>query len=183
MLDGSISRLLAIVLLVAVSAGFSGCGGGKSERTPDNRLIVLGRSIGGIRLDEPREAVEKAFGPGSSTRRGLVSYFGGRLVVDYWFHDQLTARVESLETGWSGFHTRSGVHVGSLRKALNTLHVDCSDGRCGSRRQVAQTHRGPGSRCDTARSPRSTSLTANPAEPRELPSQAPFVSTGPGEVL
>lgn len=130
-LDGLMSRLLAMVLFVAVSAGFSGCGGGKPERTPDNRLIVLGHSIGDIRLNEPREAVEKAFGPGSSTRRGLVSYFGGRLVVDYWFHDRLTARVESLETGWSGFRTRSGVHVGSMRKALNTLHVDCSDGSCG----------------------------------------------------
>jgi hypothetical protein len=120
-----------VVLLVAATAGLSGCGGSTPQRTPENRLIVLGRSIGGIRLDEPRESVEKAFGLGSSTRRGLVSYFGGRLLVDYWFHDQLTARVESLETGWGGFHTRSGVHVGSTRQALEALHVACSDGRCG----------------------------------------------------
>jgi hypothetical protein len=55
------------------------------------------------------EAVEKALGPGKSTERGVVSYFGGRLQVDYWFHDQLTTRVEALETKWGGFHTRSGV--------------------------------------------------------------------------
>jgi hypothetical protein len=96
----------------------------------ENRLIVLGHSIGGIRLDEPRRDVENALGHGSSRGRGLVWYFGGRLLVDYWFHDGLTTRVESLETSWDGFHTRSGVHVGSSRQELRALHVTCGDGRC-----------------------------------------------------
>jgi len=156
-------HLAAMALLVAASAGFAGCGGTTSQRTPENRLIVLGRSIGGIRLDEPRASVEKAFGQGSSRRRGLVSYFGGRLLVDSWFHDQLTTRVESLKTSWRGFHTRSGVHVGSTREALGALHVACATVDAVRRGDAGQMHRGPASRCDTAKSPRSMCPTADPA--------------------
>ena len=124
-------RLSAMALLAVASTGFSGCGGsGSQQRMPENRLIVLDHSIGGIRLDEPRRSVEKAFGRGRSRRRGLVSYFGGRLLVNYWFHDQLTTRVEGLETRWGGFHTRSGVHVGSTRHELRALQVACRDVRC-----------------------------------------------------
>jgi hypothetical protein len=100
------------------------------QRTPQNRLIVPGESIAGIRLGEPRKVVEKAFGPGRSTRRGVVWYFEGRLRVDYWFHDQLTPWVGGLQTKWAGFHTRSGVHVGSSREQLRALHVACRDGTC-----------------------------------------------------
>jgi hypothetical protein len=125
-------RAASMALLAVASAGFSGCGGsGSQQHAPTNRLIVLGDSIGGIRLDEPRRSVEKALGPGTSSRPGLVSYFGGRLVVDYWFHDELTRRVESLETRWSGFHTRTGVHVGSSQQELRVLNVSCSGGKCG----------------------------------------------------
>jgi hypothetical protein len=120
-----------MALLAVASAAFFGCGGsGSQQRTPQNRLIVLGHSIGGIRLGEPRRSVEKAFGPGRSRRRGLVWYFGGRVLVDYWFHDQLTSRVEEVETRWGGFHTRSGVHIGSSRQALRALHVTCGDREC-----------------------------------------------------
>lgn len=97
---------------------------------PESRLIVLGHSIGGIRLGEPRRNVEEALGRGRSRRRGLVGYFGGRLLVDYWLHDGLTNRVEGLETRWAGFHTRSGVHVGSSQQELRALHVTCGDGEC-----------------------------------------------------
>src|SRR5204863_911740 len=69
-------------------------------------------------------------GHGTLRRRGLVSYFGGRLQVDYWFHDRLTTRVAGLETSWGRFHTRSGVHVGTSRQALRALHVICGDGEC-----------------------------------------------------
>src|SRR5438477_5791609 len=87
-----------------------------SSTQAKNRLIVPGDSIAGISLGEPRKRVEKVFGHYKSKRRGLVWYFGGRLRVDYWFHDGLTTRVEGLETRWGGFHTRSGVHVGSSRQ-------------------------------------------------------------------
>ena len=124
-------RVAALALLAIAPAAFSGCGGsGSAQRTPQNQLIVLGDSIGGVRLGEPRRSVEKALGRGRSARRGLVWYFGGRLLVDYWFHDQLTTRVEALETRWSGFHTRSGVHVGSNRQELRALEVTCRDGEC-----------------------------------------------------
>ena len=94
------------------------------------RLIVLGHSIAGIRLGEPRNSVESAFGHGESRRRGLVAYFGARLQVNYWFHDRLTRRVGGLETRWRGFRTRSGVHVGTSREALRSLHVTCGDSEC-----------------------------------------------------
>jgi hypothetical protein len=106
---------------------------GTAASSPGNAgrgLIVLGSSIGGIRLDEPRTNVERAFGAGRSIRRGLVSYFGGHLLVNYWFHDGLYKWVEYLETRWSGYRTRSGVHVGSSRRELRPLYVTCATGNC-----------------------------------------------------
>ncbi|MGZ6662991.1 MAG: hypothetical protein ACXVHL_37375 [Solirubrobacteraceae bacterium] len=121
----------ALALLAIAPAAFCACGERSSQQqTPQNQLIVLDDSIGGIRLDEPRKRVERELGRGTLKRPGLVSYFGGRLLVDYWFHDGLTTRVEGLETRWAGFHTRSGVRVGSSRQELRALHVTCSDGRC-----------------------------------------------------
>jgi hypothetical protein len=98
---------------------------------PGRGLIVLGSSVDGIRLGESRTNVEKAFGVGRSIRRGLISYFGGHLIVDYWFHDGLYKQVEYLETRWSGYRTRSGVHVGSSRRELRPLYVTCAKGNCG----------------------------------------------------
>jgi hypothetical protein len=97
---------------------------------PARGLIVLGSSIDGIRLDESRTDVEKAFGVGRSRQRGLVSYFGGHVIVNYWFHDGLYKRVEYLETRWHGYRTRSGVHVGSSRRALHPLYPTCAKGNC-----------------------------------------------------
>jgi hypothetical protein len=97
---------------------------------PKNRLILLGRSIGGVSLNEPRRTVEKAFGPGKSRGRGLVWYFGGRLFVDYWSHDRLTTRVEYLKTSWDGFHTRSGMHVGTSREDLRLPGMSCMNRIC-----------------------------------------------------
>ena len=97
---------------------------------PGRRLIVLGSSIDGIGLGDSRANVEKAFGVGRSIRRGLVSYFGGHLIVNYWFHDGLYKQVEYLETRWSGYRTRSGVHVGSSRRELRSLYVTCAKGNC-----------------------------------------------------
>lgn len=101
-----------------------------SSATAPNRLIVLGRSIAGIRLGESRANVQQALGKGRTTQRGLVSYFGGRLVVNYWFHDGLTTRVQALQTRWAGFHSRSGIHVGSSRAHVRALHFACGDGTC-----------------------------------------------------
>jgi hypothetical protein len=97
---------------------------------PGKGLIVLGSSIDGIRLDASRATVEKVFGVGRSSRRGLVSYFGGHLIVNYWFHDGLYKWVEYLETRWSGYRTRSGVHVGSSQRELRALYVTCAKGKC-----------------------------------------------------
>jgi hypothetical protein len=97
---------------------------------PGRGLIVLGSSIDGIRLGESRTNVEKAFGVGRSSQRGLVSYFGGHLIVNYWFHDGLYKQVEYLETRWSGYRTRSGVHVGSSRRELRPLYATCAKGNC-----------------------------------------------------
>jgi hypothetical protein len=93
-------------------------------------LIVLGESIGSIRLGESRKRVERMFGPGRSGGRGLVRYFAGHLLVDYDFHDGLYNRVMYLATRWSGFRTRSGVHVGSGRQALRSLYVTCQNREC-----------------------------------------------------
>ena len=98
---------------------------------PARGLIVLGDSIDGIRLGESRTSVEKRFGRGRSTGRGLVSYFGGHLLVDYWFHDGLYKQVEYLQTRWGGYRTRSGVHVGSSRRELRRLYVTCREQYCG----------------------------------------------------
>jgi len=137
-----VASVAALCVLLFAPAALVGCssshhaatvsqGDSPSSSThPKNRMIVPGDSIAGISLGEPRKSVEKAFGRGKSTRRGLVWYFGGRLQVDYWFHDRLTTRVEGLETRWRGFHTRSGVRIGTSRQALRALHVTCGDGEC-----------------------------------------------------
>ena len=83
---------------------------------PKDRLIVLGLSIGAISLGERRTTVMENFGPGKRSGRGAVSYFGHRLLVSYWFHDQLTGRVNFIKTTWAGFHTDSGLHVGTNRR-------------------------------------------------------------------
>jgi len=97
---------------------------------PGRGLIVLGSSIDGIWLGESRRNVEKKFGPGHSTSRGLVWYFGGHLLVNYWFHDGLYKQVEYLQTRWPGYRTRSGVHVGSSRRELGPLYVTCGGLEC-----------------------------------------------------
>ncbi len=96
-----------------------------ASRRPGSRLIVPGYSIGGIRLGESRQEVEKVFGRGRSTRRGFVSYVGGHVLVSYWWHDAPTRYVAWLQTSWGGFHTRSGIHVGSTRRELRPLYVTC----------------------------------------------------------
>jgi hypothetical protein len=104
---------------------------GTAARTkPGRKLIVPGSSIGRIWLGESRRNVEKKFGHGHSTQRGLVSYFGGHLLVNYWFHDRLYKQVEYLQTRWPGYRTRSGVHVGSSRRELRPLYVTCTKGDC-----------------------------------------------------
>jgi hypothetical protein len=113
-------------ILGEVRAAVSALRWGTVPMKPGRRLIVPAHSIGPIRLGESRRNVEKAFGPGKSKRRGLVRYFGGRLLVNYWFHDGLYDHVEYLQTRWRGYHTRSGVHVGSSRQALRPLYVSCA---------------------------------------------------------
>ena len=120
----------SVLIGVVLAAALTGCGSSR-EALPANRLIVLGRSIGPLSLGERRSAVRRALGPGTQVRHGLVSYFGGRLVVNYWFHDELTRRVTEIETTWDGFHTRSGVRVGTSREDLHIPRGSCLGEFCG----------------------------------------------------
>jgi hypothetical protein len=98
----------------------------------ENRLIVPGVSIGNIHFREPRSAVDRALGPGKRIAHDYFSYLGGRLRIVYSYHDQYTGRAQALITKWSGYRTRSGIHVGSTRQALNSLHLSCFNGMCAS---------------------------------------------------
>ncbi len=135
------ARLLVAVAAAAV--GLTACGSAhqRTENSPQHvetrsalpkeRVIVLGRSIGAISLGEPRTSVRRALGPGKRLSRGVFSYFGGRLLISYWFHDQLTQRVNYIKTTWSGFHTRSGLHIGISRRDLHLPAGSCVNGVCG----------------------------------------------------
>jgi hypothetical protein len=95
---------------------------------PGKRLIVLGDSIGDIRLGESRRNVEKALGMGRAGPSGSRRYFGGRLVVGYEFHDRIYNFVTYVRTSWDRYRVaRSGIHVGSTRRDLRRLYVDCYD--------------------------------------------------------
>jgi hypothetical protein len=119
----------SVLIGVAFAVAMTGCGS-SGQALPKNRLIVLGRSIGPISLGERRSAVTRAFGSGNQVRRGVASYFGGRLLVNYWFHDELTRRVSDIETTWEGFHTRTGVRVGSSRQDLHIPRGSCLGDLC-----------------------------------------------------
>jgi hypothetical protein len=97
-----------------------------------SRLIVLDRSIGRIHLGESRGTVENALGLGTPSH-GWVSYFGGRLLVDYVYKVRKTRRVQALVTRWSGFRTHSAIHVGStVQDVRRRLHLPCGRGSCTS---------------------------------------------------
>jgi hypothetical protein len=119
------------VLLYQVRSAVSALRWGiaSSSAKPGRGLIVLGSSIGGIRLDELRTNVEKAFGGGRSRRRGLVSYFGGHLIRQLLVPRRLVQAgpVSGDAVEWLA---RSGVHVGSSRRELGPLYVTCEKGNC-----------------------------------------------------
>jgi hypothetical protein len=102
-----------------------------ASELPNDRLIILGRSIGPISLGERRATVKREVGPGNRLKRGVFSYFGGRLLISYWFHDQLTEEVSYIRTTWAGFHARSGVRVGASPRDLDLPPGSCSQGTCG----------------------------------------------------
>jgi hypothetical protein len=128
---------LAVPLLAAMVLMVSACGRSSSTTATrtgsiSNRLIVLGVSIGNIRFGESRRGVERALGPGKRIASDYFSYLGGRLRIVYSYHDRYTGRAQALITRWSGYRTRSGIHVGSTREALDALHVNCFSGMCTS---------------------------------------------------
>jgi hypothetical protein len=99
---------------------------GPNAREPGKRLIVLADSIGGIRLFESRKQVERRFGPGIQSGRGVFRYLGGHLIVGYEFHDGIYNYVTYLATEWGGYRVAgSGIHVGSPRQDLRRLYVSC----------------------------------------------------------
>jgi hypothetical protein len=126
---------VAILPMAAFILVLAGCGSshtGLPHGVPKNRLIVPGVSMGEVRFGEPRREVERAVGPGHRIRRDYFSYLNGRLRINYSFHDEYTGRAQALITTWAGFRTRSGVHVGSTRQALQGLKLNCFDGECSS---------------------------------------------------
>ena len=137
-------KLLALPVVVAAVTVLTACSSSqratekspqarveRSSALPTNRVIVLGRSIGVISLGERRSRIRRTLGPGRRLSSGVFSYFGGRVLISYWFHDQLTQRVNYIKTTWSGFHTRSGVHVGTSRLDIHLPAGSCLNGICG----------------------------------------------------
>jgi len=133
---------LGLVAAVAIATGLTlglrpgepGRGSGaisSGGQVPQDRLIVPGVSIAGIRFGTPRRDVAKRLGTGTPIHRDLVSYWNGRLYVVYSFHDGYTGRVQALVTRWPGFRTRSGLHVGSSGQGLRSLGFGCANGSCG----------------------------------------------------
>ena len=118
-------------MLVAVLLGFVVTASATTASAfSQNRLIVLDRSIGRVHLGESRGDLENALGRGTSSH-GWVSYFGGRLLVDYTFKVRKTRHVQALVTGWSGFRTHSAIHVGStVQEVRRRLHIPCGSGSC-----------------------------------------------------
>ena len=107
-----------------------GSGAGFAQSAlPKDRLIVLDRSIGPVRLWETRKSLERALGPGVERPRGdraVAYYFGGRLRVTYGDHGTLRPNVMSIRTSWAGFHTASGLKVGASATNLSRdRHLRC----------------------------------------------------------
>jgi hypothetical protein len=113
----------------------SGAGTFAQSVLPKDRLIVLDRSIGPVRLGESRKSLETALGRGIERPRGdraIAYYFGGRLRVTYGDHGMLRPYVMSIWTSWAGFHTASGLRVGaSAEGAKRDPRLTCMrDGTC-----------------------------------------------------
>jgi hypothetical protein len=137
-------KLLALLVVLAAATVLTACSSShratekspqarveRSSTLPTNRVVVLGRSIGAISLGEGRSSIRRTLGPGTRLSRGVFSYFGGRVLISYWFHDQLTYRVNYIKTTWSGFRTHSGVHVGTSQGDLHLPAGSCLNGICG----------------------------------------------------
>jgi len=128
---------LAVALTLELRPSPRGTGGAAvAQSLPNDRLIVLDRSIGPVRLGESRKSLERALGAGVERPRGdhfVAYYFGGRLRVTYGDHGMLRPYVVSIWTNWAGFHTASGLRVGgSATRLSRDSHLTCvkSDGYC-----------------------------------------------------
>ena len=102
-----------------------------AQAKPARHLIVLGGSIGPIRLGESRRRVEKLFGRGTPAHAGSAWYFGHRLLVSYEWHDAIHPWVTRLDTSWPGYRTRSDIHVGSSPRDLRRIFVTTCASRGG----------------------------------------------------
>jgi len=113
---------LAVALTLELRPSPRGTGGAAvAQSLPNDRLIVLDRSIGPVRLGEPRARVERALGRGTDVAKGDragVYYFGRRLLVTYGDHGTLRPYVMSMSTSWAGFRTASGLRVGASTTIL-----------------------------------------------------------------
>jgi hypothetical protein len=130
-MTGRFAVLLTFGSVVALWAG-----AGYSSPTS---LIVLDRSIGGVRLLEPRPAVERDLGRGvvlaakidrsakpTPARITRVSYLSGALTVTYVSEAKQQPTAFILESISPRFRTASGIGVGSTFAALRSIRgVKC----------------------------------------------------------
>lgn len=142
---------LALGLTLALRPGgpatprTSGAGASGQSVLPKDRLIVLDRSIGPVRLGESRTSVEKVLGRGTPIRKGDAAgayYFGRRLLVTYGDHGILRPYVVTISTTLPAFHTASGLHVGASAASLRrNPHLTCTkDAGCISTWAWRQLH-------------------------------------------
>jgi hypothetical protein len=120
------SRAVVAVACLCLALLLPACGGTASNGPSASRLIVLDRSVGGVRLREQRVTVARSVGRGVVVRTTIdrsarptperitqVAYQGGALVVTYASAANQPSRVFVLETKSTRYRTRSGLGVGS----------------------------------------------------------------------
>jgi len=114
---------LALALLLAASIALAPSAGASHPR-----LIVLGKSIGPVRIGMSEQAVVRALGKprvvknanygGKPLRVATFGVHGGRFDVDY---DRATRKVVGIQTNSRYFKTAAGIGPGSPLRLVRAL--------------------------------------------------------------
>jgi hypothetical protein len=144
-------RAIGLALAVVTAAALAACGNPAERRSSGTTLIVLDRSIGGVRLREQRREVERLLG------RGAVIHSEDQKPPEPRLHIEVVIYPNGLEVGYVSrsaeapshgrvaylvthaprFRTPEGVHVSSTAAELheiegitcgNLLDQDCQHG-------------------------------------------------------